>query len=305
MMGIDEIHNRTIEKCKFFRDSQIWLNSKVNYKGWLGNFSEEERKVMALVLDFFVFFNDEMINHLLVAAISKAERAIAEIDYSWTFDKLYTDCLFSYMPGAYRPSESGRLFPRKLRNHLGIPESQLVDQSDLRQILKDSSVPLKVILVDDFVGSGEQCCNLWNRFRPGDPGTFPPTMGEICRQHQHTLVYAPLVATLRGYERLMKECEGLSLTPVHILGSEYNIFNSNCPCWHGNYELFRYGTEIISQKSQELNIPQSFSEEVSVRGYQGQGLALSFYDSVPDAIPAIFYWKKNWTPLVQRNYIHE
>jgi len=33
-----------------------------------------------------------------------------------------------------------------------------------------------------------------------------------------------------------------------------------------------------------------------------QGLAISFDHGAPDAIPPIFYWKENWTPLIKKEY---
>lgn len=238
-LDLDKEHKRTLEKCKFFRDSQIWpLAPKIDYKGWLNNFNEQERRIMAVVLDYFVFFNDTMIDHLLDAAIGLAGRSLAKMDADWTYQKLYSDCWYSYMPGTFKASVSGRIFPRKLHKFLGIPDAQIIDHADLRLQLMNSKEPMKLILVDDFVGSGEQCINLWNRYRPRNEGTYPPTMGEICRDKGHTVVYAPLVANYSGINRITQSCERLIVSPVHTLGPEYNIFSETCPCWHGDYHVY-------------------------------------------------------------------
>ena len=293
---------RIMEKCSFFRNSQTWpVTAKIDYNGWLSNFDEEEKELAAIILDYFVFFSDSMIDELVNAAVCQASYAIKKKIAGWDYDKLYKECWYSYMPGTYRASESGHIFPRKLNKHLDIPTDMIIDHHDLRTKVLSASEPMVIIMVDDFVGSGEQCVDLWNRHREGDAGTYPPTFGEICKDKGHTVVYAPLVANQQGFKRIVQQCDCLSVTPVHILGIEYNLFNSKCPCWRGDHNLFQQGTGLLYRKSAELGISMDFHDEVSVRGYWGQGLALAFYDSVPDAIPAIFYWdKNNWKPLVHR-----
>ena len=294
-------YKRILEKCNFFRSSQVWpVTTKIDYNGWLKNFSDDEKELAAHILDYFVFFTDSMIDELLNAAVCQAGYVLQQKIKGWDYKKLYTDCWYSYMPGTYRASESGHIFPRKLNKHLNISSEQIIDHHDLRLKVSSFTKPMVIIMVDDFVGSGEQCCDLWNFHREGKPGTFPPTFGEICQQHQHTVVYAPLVANIEGYNRIKRTCKGLEIAPVHILGQEYNLFNSKCPCWRNNEILFHQGVDLIYRKSEELGISMDWHDEVSVRGFWGQGLALAFYDSVPDAIPAIFYWDKNWKPLVHR-----
>lgn len=293
---------RTIEKCSFFLNSQTWpITAKIDYNGWLNNFDENEKEVAAVILDYFVFFTDSMIDELVNAAVCQASYEIKKRIAGWDYEKLYTECWYSYMPGTYRASESGHIFPRKLNKCLDIPTEIIIDHHDLLKKVSLASEPMVIIMVDDFVGSGEQCIDLWNRHREGPAGTYPPTFGEICKEKRHTVVYAPLVANKEGFNRIIQQCDCLSVTPVHLLGEEYNLFNSNCPCWHGDYDLFFQGIGLLNRKSEELGISMDFCDEVSVRGYRAQGLALAFYDSVPDAIPAIFYWdKNNWKPLVHR-----
>ena len=298
---------RTIEKCNFFRSSQAWpVTAKIDYNGWINNFSDDEKEIAAIILDFFVFFTDNMIDELVNAAVCQASYAIKKKIAGWNYGNLYTDCWYSYMPGTYRASESGHIFPRKLNKRLDIPTSLIIDHHDLRTKVASATDPMVVIMVDDFVGSGEQCIDLWNRHREGPPGTYPQTFGEICREKRHTVIYAPLVANQQGYKRIVQQCDGLSITPVHILGDEYNIFNRKCPCWRGDDMLYQQGVNLMIRKSKELGISMCYKDEVSVKGYWGQGLALAFYDSVPDAIPAIFYWdKNNWKPLVHRKFSYE
>lgn len=296
-------YKRILEKCIFFRNTQTWpVSSKIDFHGWLNNFSDDEKEIAALILDFFVFFSDSMIDELLNAAVSQASYELRKKMGKWDYDKLYTDCWYSYMPGTYKASESGHIFPRKLNKHLNIPSERIIDHHDLREKVGSAS-SMVIIMIDDFIGSGEQCIDLWNRHRVGPPGSYPPTFGEICNHNNHTVIYAPLVANYQGFRRATQECEGLSITPVHILRDEYNLFNSKCPCWKGDKNLFHKGISLIYKKSEDLGIPMNLYEEVSVRGYWGQGLAIAFYDSVPDAIPAFFYCDKdNWKPLVHRKY---
>ena len=62
-------------KFKFYQDIRLWpKNSDFNYEAWLDNFDAgEERNLAQCILDFFIFFPDDIIDQLVCFDISLVE----------------------------------------------------------------------------------------------------------------------------------------------------------------------------------------------------------------------------------------
>lgn len=298
MVDISKTYEETLTRSDYFRSVQVWPTSdELDYKGWLNNFSgEEEKNLAALILDFFMFFPKKMINYMLTKTVGYAGYALAIHFSDWEHKHFKNRCIYTFITGENpSPTDSGHIFVRKLRDELHIGEDQIIDFSNLHETLNSKSSPVPVILVDDFVGSGEQCAKAWNR-KCSKTGL---TMSDLVAKG-HVLIYAPLIASLKGYNRIVKDCPELKLSIAHILREEYDLFNPQCACWKQDQELYTKGTNLIIEKSRSLGIPESGVN--SIRGFHNQGLALAFEHGAPDAIPAIFYWADSWTPLVKREY---
>jgi hypothetical protein len=275
----------------------------LNYKGWLDNFTDsEERKIACLILDFFMFYPKTMLNQMLKSVVGYAGCTFASHFSDWQHDDFKNRCIYSFIPGeTINPTDSGHIYVRKLRNELHIPESQIVNHTELYQKL-ETCYNLPVIFVDDFVGSGAQCDKAWNENRGGAQNH---TLSELASIAGHEFVYTPLVVNEMGEKRIKDRCTGLTLVTSHVLNDEYNLFKPECICWKGEIDLYNKGTRLIIEKSRDLGIPSTNGNGVvDVKGFGEQGLALAFDDDgVPDAIPAIFYWcADNWTPLIKKEY---
>lgn len=294
----------TLERSKYLREIQaLPLSNEYDYNGWLNNFrNERDMEIACYILDFFTYFPKNMVDKMLKTSVGRAGFELSSYFKDWKHSDFFDRCYYSFIPGENpNPSDSGNLFIRKLRDELEIPEDRLVNYSDIHQIIEGSFVPLPIIFVDDFVGTGQQCQTAWSKNKGGRENL---TLEEIAKKHGHKFVYAPLIVNYKGYDYITKHCNGLKLTPAQIIGEEYNLFNQNCICWKNDINLFNDGVELILRKSKELNIPSTNGLDVNdERGYKGQGLALAFEHGAPDAIPAFFYWKyENWTPLIKKAY---
>ena len=214
-----------------------------------------------------------------------------------------TDIYYSFIPGENpHPTDSGNLFTRKLRDVLHIPESQIKDFKVLSDMLRTNR-GMKIILVDDFVGSGIQCYTAWNN--PARIVMGYPSFCDIVKSNGHDVYYAPLIINSEGYREITKTCNGLQLVTMHILGEEYSLASPNCFCWRGDAQAFLKGKEMIERKSKELGIPMS--NDLDPRywmGLKSQGLALAFEHGMPDACPSFFYWHVpgKWNPLIEKEY---
>lgn len=299
---MDTIKN-CLERSKFFREIHtLPLSDEFNYKGWIENFSQEEQIIAAKLVDFFLYYPKSMVCQMLRSAVGRAGYIFSSLFDDWQHENFRNMCYYSFIPGETNSSaDSGYLFSRKIRDELGVPEKQLINFSDLFGLLESSSQPLPIILVDDFVGSGLQCENAWNTI---EGGRKSQSISDIVKNNNHKIIYAPLIINSKGRKHIEQHCKGLILSPTHILGDEYNIFDKNCYCWDDDESIFSKGVDLILRKSKELEIPFTEGQRViDAKGFAEQGLALSFEHGAPDAIPAIFYWKENnWTPLINKNY---
>jgi hypothetical protein len=302
MTQVDPIKKSTLERAIFFQSVQVWpLTSKLDYKGWLNNFkTNNEKKTACQILDFFSYYSTPLVDEMFKASISKAGSRLSRIFTDWKHSDFFDRCIYSYIPGETKNiSDSGFNFARKLKDVIGIPENQLVEYDDIPKRLDIIGKPTPVILVDDFIGSGAQCSKAWNEngFKYNNK-----KLSEIA--NKHVFVYAPLIVNYTGYERISKECPKLILTPTHILGKEYNLFDPSCFCWKGEYDSFKAGVDLILRKSNELGIPSTDGRHTQdEKGFGKQGLALMFEHGAPDAIPSIFYWcHEDWTPLISKSY---
>lgn len=293
-----------IERFKFFRDVQIWPDTEsFNFNGWLGNFETDNDKMIAFrLINFFNYYPKKMVDQMLVSAVGHSGFKLAEVFPDWKHSHFLDRCFYSFIPGeTQNPSDSGNLFMRKLRDHLGVNQNRFIDYSYLHDFLIDNSKErLPIIFVDDFVGSGSQCYNAWVE---NVGGRDMISLIEISESLGHVFVYCPLIVNYTGYKFLSEYCNGLIISPAHILGPEYNIFNKECICWNNDSNLYDQAMETIFRYSTKLGIPFSNGSSVKdVRGFGEQGLAIAFEHGAPDAIPPIFYWSDDWVPLINKRY---
>lgn len=292
--------NEVKKRCEFFQQVQVWpVNAKLNYEGWLKNFVTIEEKYIAChILTFFNHYNNEMIDKLLYDAVGKAGEYLSSQVADWQHSNFKKDCYYSFIPGENpNPTDSGYAFSTKVRNYLGVSQSKIIFFEQIPDKLKKTKNPIKIIFVDDFVGSGCQCVEAFTKKHFDNK-----SLEEIAISGGHKLIYTPLIANKIGYDRIKNECKSLHIVAPHILGAEYNMFRFDSIFWNQDLELFNAGMQLITSKSRQLGIPDNNSE-VSLKGFGKQGLAISFEHGPPDAISALFFYKeKKWIPLVKRPY---
>lgn len=287
-------------RSRFFQSIQNWpLNDNLNYDGWLNNFDSSEKIIACHILNFFSYYPVRMIDKMLGVSVGNAGYLLRDKFPSWSYDDFKKNCIYSFIPGETKsPTDSGNFFARKLRDALKIKEDNIIDYDKIGRIASPNQ---PIILVDDFVGSGAQVYKAWNQnYIP----IVNKTLSDLATKNSITFIYCPLIVNWSGYNVIKTKCIGLGLSSCHILTKEYNLFDPSCYCWKGDKDLYRKGTELIINKSKDLGIPFSNGKDVrDVRGYQEQGLALSFEHGAPDAIPSFFYWDQSgWTPLIRKNY---
>lgn len=302
MSGINEI----TEKLRTFRELQLYPKPKdLDFENWLENFQDEsERKIAAHILQHFIYFSDELIDQMLRTVVGRCGYYLTQKVKVWDHDCFKKDCWYSFVQGenTNHVTDSGYIFTRKLRETLNIPDERIVKIDALFKILEtQSSTPQNVILVDDFVGSGAQTDEAWNKHRLGNYGM---TLNDLQSRYNHHILYAPLIVNSIGLTRIKDCCPNLHLEYIHYLGPEYNLFNIDGLCWSGNRDLYDKFINMMNRIAKEQSIPVTRGMHVNdMKGFAQQGLSLAFNHGIPDACPAFFYWNtETWKPLKKRPY---
>lgn len=114
-------------KFKFYQDIRLWpKDSDFDYEGWLDNFNPDEQVIAQRILDFFVYFPDDIIDQLFRTVVGRAGYFFRKYDSSWCNESFSNNCWYSFIPGEDpNPSDSGYIYNRKVREVLGVPQERL------------------------------------------------------------------------------------------------------------------------------------------------------------------------------------
>lgn len=296
----------TKQRLGFYRNMQLWpIANELDYENWLDNFqSTEDKEIAAQILDNFVYIPDILVNQMLQTVIGHCGYFFSSVDSTWTHDSFKYNCWYSFIQGEAEDdlTDSGYIFPHKLRDEVGIPAERIMSFEKLIKKLEENETnPQNVILIDDFVGTGAQTDHTWNDVRYG---TKRLTLGEHCSICHHHIIYAPLVVNELGLQRIKHRCIGLHLEYVYLLTKEYSLLNKDGLCWNGDDLKYQRFMTLLNQSASQENIPRRGGHHVNdMLGFGAQGLALAFSHGIPDACPAFFYWNTDtWKPLKKRCY---
>lgn len=291
-----------LQKVDYFGDVHLWpQQQRLDPRRWLTNFSDTERPLAAHALNTFLYFNEPLSEAILTAALKALcahvianETSPAAARSLW--HEFLDQALISFVTGE-EPSvtDSGYAYARKARQVLEIPETRIVDL--LQALSLSSSTNGRVILLlDDFVGSGQQMIASWaRRYRMPD-GTDTSLADQALLGAR--IFYVPLVATSYGLGRIAASCVGLAVHPAHILDPRYSLLHPESILWPDKIRVA--GQDLLQAASDRGGIVATLGE--NWRGFHGLGLAIAFWNSVPDATMPIFYWESTqWRPLLRRS----
>ena len=301
----DEIKEIT-ERMKTFREMLLLPKPKdLDFENWLDNFQEQnEKELAARILNHFIYFSDDLIDQMLRTAVGRCGYYFMQNVPGWNHNSFKSECWYSFIQGENPEdaTDSGYIFTRKLREVLNIPDKRIIKFDALfKKLEENTSTPQNVILVDDFVGSGAQTYEAWNKHKLG---LKDMTLSELQSRFNHRIIYAPLVVNDMGLSTIKDYCSNLHLEYIYHLGPEYNLFNINGIFWAGNRGSYAKFLNMMYRIAKEQNIPVTEGDSVNdMKGFGKQGLALAFHHGIPDACPAFFYWNtENWKPLKNRPY---
>jgi hypothetical protein len=289
-----------LDRCSEFVEFQLWPpEAETDPARWLNNFQAGDAEHAQHLLNGFVYLAEPLTNRIFSAGFHSLSEAfsVAAADFqtaalSW---RMFCDRLVvTYVTGeAPNPSDSGYMFARKARTVLGFAEDQLLPPAEaLAAAQADPTLP--VLFVDDFVGSGNQFVETWQR----QYGTA--SFASLLQAHgSRRFFYCPAICTEYGAENIRAECPYVTLSPGHVIPREYSALHPRSVIWPEH--LRESGPEFVKRVSLAAGIPDLGGNVGDYRGFHCLGLTIAFSHSPPDATLPLFYWEHNgWHPLVRR-----
>lgn len=288
-------------KVEFLQDIHLWPpRNTIDSSAWLGNFRESEQPYALSLLNAFLYYNDALIDALLEGAMQNLSsivvpRATDFADARVQWSSFLHDLVITYVEGEEpSPTDSGYIFARKARQVLGISEDQIKAPSEALKLMMNDP-HRAVIFVDDFVGSGNQIIDTWNRqytVKSGGIHSFSSTATP-----RNRIFYIPIIATSYGLSRLRSSCDNLKTYPVHELNDDYSLISPKSVLWPDHLKL--HAVEFLFNASERAGITSDHT--MNWRGFHNLGLSVAFEHSVPDATIPLFWWNRNgWLPLKER-----
>jgi hypothetical protein len=183
------------------------------------------------------------------------------------------------------------------RDLLGIQQQRiLTPKGTLEQLAH--AVDANVIFADDFVGSGNQFIETWERDYRLENGITLSFKAVASVRSGVRFYYCPLFSTTHGLEAISRSCPEVQVTPAHVLSERYSALHPNSLIWPD--ALRPTAVEFLRTASLRGGIPDTGGAHVDDwQGFQCQGLALAFSHSIPDATLGMLRWKGHkWQPLV-------
>jgi hypothetical protein len=284
-------------KCEHFIDIQLWpLKSHMNPKRWLSNFTDDEKPFAVNLLHSFLYFNEPMMEQLLLSAFQDLCRSICEPGETFLasqnrwrsfLDNVVITCACGENPNV---TDSGHKFLRMARQVLGIPEHRIMSpEKTLEHLNEGKSGP--IVFLDDFVGSGRQFIATWEyEFTlPRGKMSFR-TIASVMRNLR--FYYCPLLCSEIGHQTIARNCPTVKLNPAHFLMAKYSALHPESLLWPKDMRVS--GPQFIESASLRGKISRW-------KGFHDLGLAIAFAHSVPDATLPLFYFNENgWKPLIER-----
>ena len=279
----------------------IWADFEVSrLDGWISNFKDPLSKYFAAcVLDSFIYRSSHQTTALMDDVFDRNVRQLCVEDRFKPFDMNLRDyfskelqhddtldlIIVPVINNSDPPTKSGPLITRLLKRNLGLNEDLMTWPWNIERYMEDEGTK-GVLFVDDMLGSGDQFEEFIECF------DLAPIFDNIA------CVYAPLLAHVKGIEKLSKKYNQLGLAPVEILKESSNIFDSKFSVFNDGINNVAKAKKYYAALLKKISFPYGKAR----RGYSDLGLTVSFQHAIPDNSLPILWWHSadNWKPLLDR-----
>lgn len=291
-------------KCNFFAACQVWpLKKRLDPEGWLGNFSQSDRRMAVQLLNGFMYFSDDFLDRMFVSAVQGLSRITTSLNSTLAIRRaewfaFLDEAVFTFPTGETPfPGDSGHLFVRRARDLLGIDEHNVLSpEAALERVL--SKRANKVVFVDDFVGTGQQFLKTWRRVSTKLGLAFSTVPKDI----DFDAYYCPVFCTEFSRENQLASLVAgkVTLAPAHWLRPEHSVFDPESLWWPEKMRSEVH--DFVRRYSLQIGLPDTDGYDTrDWQGYNRLGLAISFPHCCPDAtIPLFDTTMSGWRPLWKR-----
>ncbi|MGA7699319.1 MAG: phosphoribosyltransferase, partial [Thermoguttaceae bacterium] len=237
---------------------------------WLQQFAAEEQGIAGRVLDCVEFFSQNQIDDAFRVVLSHLN--------GWNSDATKRRGQWRFVAYSSSAGESGDSMLHKFRNANNLAGSRhnhlFIHRSDImRQRLGREDT---VVLIDDFVGTGEQACDSWTK------AYFGELLAEVGQ------VYLVVVAACKqGVQRLAEKTEIEVISHV-LLDDAEDVFSDSC-------------AHFTSSEKQTLLSYCTKANPRLPRGRGACGLLIVFAHTCPNnSIPVLHARNRRWKGLFPR-----
>jgi hypothetical protein len=283
-----------IPRCENLIASGIWSGLEVQQlRSWLNNFPEPLQRYFAVrVLDHLIYRSDRqtdaLINQLFQRCLpellsqfaggnSISSNVIEALRQSNDPDIRLVPVIGKEDP----PTKSGPTVARLIKRALSFSNDWIIFPEMLSQA-KHKTAQV-IVFVDDFLGTGFQFNKFLRRLKEQQA-----LAGKL-------LVYAPLIAHMRGLERLGKRLPEVKIAYAEQMDSSHNLFaTAESDGVNTQDAMFRFYEEFLRVKGLHL-LPRR------QMGYGRLGLCLAFDHATPNSsLPLLWLPHQGFNPLFKR-----
>lgn len=281
----------------YIRDIRQWSDVRqIDFDGWLANFTDNTGRYIATrLLNRFIYYSERDVLRLLQHAILKVFLYPRSVDWALErgfdltraeqmrlVDEVIRQLRFVPLLDDDRPSESGNQLCRYLSRDFGLPKFQMSQPEDLASI-----VEREVIVLDDFVGSGQQAIDFWM-----GPKLGGRSLRDVAASNRLDVTYLCLVTTDFGLRRIATYAPGLKVMSSEILGERYRVFETPSLFFDSVRDV-EAARDYLTELCRAHGIP--------LLGFHDLDYSVAFHHAVPDAtLPLFWADTPRWHYLVKR-----
>lgn len=300
--GIEDYIDNARLAINFFLEYHQWDGlTKQEVDCWLENFSGslQEQYYSIRLLNQLLYYSERDMEILLIEGVfhrvlgrqvlfkhqlqNNFKTCQQELEFE--FSRCLEKTIFVPLLDSGAPHESGNQISRILVNRLGINPCNVM----FAQNISSSHASCEsLIIVDDCIGSGDQCREFWANATVQD-GT---PLRLWCSFNQVEPIYVALVGYSKSLYDLSKELKDLSICCIETLQDEYRVFWENSIYWEDDTER-KESMEYFSTLTESHGIP--------LLGYNQLDFALIMHQNIPDwSLPLFWKGTPDWSILMRR-----
>jgi hypothetical protein len=272
--------DQVVNRCRGYIRLGLWTIEPAALDGWLSNFvSPEEKHMAACLLDEVVFRSESQVRAMILQLLQRTlSDAMADcnqfgIDWQELLSDDQKDPAVRIVPvirDSDSPTKSGPLVARLYRRLGGVSDKWMIWSWLISKSIRSGVKSL--LLIDDFLGSGEQFIKFARRFR-------------LHRLDSIKIIYAPLIAHPDGMSAVAKDYPKICLVPGEILSKKSIVLAQTDETFDGHNGM-QSARQLYCAYWTRRGI--RLSKKI-LYGWDELNLALAFHHGTPNATLPLFW----------------